>query len=296
MVFQGLILLLYIFAFAAGCMALVLSVVFHLRENLEWTKYLLLFESSLLAVIGLNVFIVFMRVFASEFVKMLFIYIIEPVIIADIAFLIVFIPYFISWIFAIPWRIPFALISYILSGAYIVLRVLDLVLPTITIFGPVSAVIFILSLFLALSLPMRNLKDITNHLARIMAKVVLIVTLSMIPLVLITLLFPFLLDILYAAFYLAFNVIMIVFLFIYFRKMPQKINQEITLEDAKAYRITEREYSVILLIREGYTNKEIAEELTISVNTVNNHVANIFSKTNVRSRIDLLNLLQKEGP
>ena len=52
MVFQGLILLLYIFAFAAGCMALVLSVVFHLRENLEWTKYLLLFESSLLAVIG----------------------------------------------------------------------------------------------------------------------------------------------------------------------------------------------------------------------------------------------------
>jgi len=296
MVFQGLILLLYIFAFAAGCMALVLSVVFHLRENLEWTKYLLLFESSLLAVIGLNVFIVFMRVFASEFVKMLFIYIIEPVIIADIAFLIVFIPYFISWIFAIPWRTPFALISYILSGAYIVLRVLDLVLPTITIFGPVSAVIFILSLFLALSLPMRNLKDITNHLARIMAKVVLIVTLSMIPLVLITLLFPFLLDILYAAFYLAFNVIMIVFLFIYFRKMPQKINQEITLEDAKAYRITEREYSVILLIREGYTNKEIAEELTISVNTVNNHVANIFSKTNVRSRIDLLNLLQKEGP
>lgn len=295
MVFQGLILLLYIFAFAAGCMALVLSVVFHLRENLEWTKYLLLFESSLLAVIGLNVFIVFMRVFASEFVKMLFTYIIEPVIIADIAFLIVFIPYFISWIFAIPWRTPFALISYILSGAYIVLRVLDLVLPTITIFGPVSAVIFILSLFLALSLPMRNLKDITNRLARIMAKVVLIVTLSMIPLLIITLLFPFLLDILYAAFYLAFNVIMIVFLFIYFRKMPQIVHQEITLEDAKAFRITEREYSVILLIKEGYTNKEIAEELTISVNTVNNHVANIFSKTNVRSRIDLLNLLQKEG-
>ena len=142
---------------------------------------------------------------------------------------------------------------------------------------------------------MRNLKDITNRLARIMAKVVLIVTLSMIPLLIITLLFPFLLDILYAAFYLAFNVIMIVFLFIYFRKMPQKVHQEITLEDAKAYRITEREYSVILLIKEGYTNKEIAEELTISVNTVNNHVANIFSKTNVRSRIDLLNLLQKEG-
>ncbi|MDD4574717.1 MAG: LuxR C-terminal-related transcriptional regulator [Sphaerochaeta sp.] len=41
------------------------------------------------------------------------------------------------------------------------------------------------------------------------------------------------------------------------------------------------------------TNKEIAFELGISANTVNNHVANIFSKTKVRSRIDLLNLLKQ---
>jgi DNA-binding CsgD family transcriptional regulator len=33
--------------------------------------------------------------------------------------------------------------------------------------------------------------------------------------------------------------------------------------------------------------------LDISVNTVNNHVANIFAKTKVRSRIDLLNLLKQ---
>ena len=120
---------------------------------------------------------------------MLFTYIIEPVIIADIAFLIVFIPYFISWIFAIPWRTPFALISYVLSGTYIALRVLDLVFPALALFGPLSAVIFILSLFLALSLPIRNLRDITNHLARVMAKVVLIITLSMIPLLILTLVF-----------------------------------------------------------------------------------------------------------
>ena len=49
------------------------------------------------------------------------------------------------------------------------------------------------------------------------------------------------------------------------------------------------------LICEGLTNKEIAQELNISVNTVNNHVANIFSKMDVRSRIDLLKAL-KEGP
>ena len=50
---------------------------------------------------------------------------------------------------------------------------------------------------------------------------------------------------------------------------------------------------MILQIKNGLTNKEIAYNLNISVNTVNNHIANIFSKTGVRSRIDLLNLLQE---
>ena len=44
---------------------------------------------------------------------------------------------------------------------------------------------------------------------------------------------------------------------------------------------------------EGLLNKQIAAQLGISANTVNNHVANIFSKTKVRSRIDLLNLLKQ---
>ena len=65
------------------------------------------------------------------------------------------------------------------------------------------------------------------------------------------------------------------------------------MEDLAEYHITEREFAVIQLIRKGQTNKEIASQLDISVNTVNNHVANIFAKTKVRSRIDLLNLLKQ---
>jgi DNA-binding NarL/FixJ family response regulator len=65
------------------------------------------------------------------------------------------------------------------------------------------------------------------------------------------------------------------------------------LEDLGEYHITEREFSVIQLISKGLTNKEIASELGISANTVNNHVANIYGKTQVRSRIDLLNLLKQ---
>ena len=68
----------------------------------------------------------------------------------------------------------------------------------------------------------------------------------------------------------------------------------ISFEDIQSeFHITEREFEVILQIKNGLTNKEIAYNLNISVNTVNNHIANIFSKTGVRSRIDLLNLLQE---
>ena len=59
------------------------------------------------------------------------------------------------------------------------------------------------------------------------------------------------------------------------------------------YHITDREAEVIDLVGQGLTNKEIAASLSLSVNTVNNHIANIFGKTGVRSRIDLLNLIHK---
>ena len=63
--------------------------------------------------------------------------------------------------------------------------------------------------------------------------------------------------------------------------------------DLSQYHITEREMDVIELVGQGLTNKEIAARLSLSVNTVNNHIANIFSKTGVRSRVDLLNLIHK---
>ena len=76
-------------------------------------------------------------------------------------------------------------------------------------------------------------------------------------------------------------------------KNVERRNEEPTLEDYGKYHITEREFDVIKLIRKGMTNKEIGYELGISVNTVNNHIANIFQKTGFRSRIYLLNVLNE---
>ena len=98
---------------------------------------------------------------------------------------------------------------------------------------------------------------------------------------------------------LAYTIAILVFLFIAISRSEKKgeatpESKEISFAKAMdKYHITEREADVVRLIKKGLTNKEIASELDISVNTVNNHIANIFAKTEVRSRIDLLNLLQE---
>lgn len=48
--------------------------------------------------------------------------------------------------------------------------------------------------------------------------------------------------------------------------------------------LTEREKEILLLITEGKTNQEIADELFIAVKTVKVHVSNILSKLEVQDR------------
>jgi DNA-binding NarL/FixJ family response regulator len=48
--------------------------------------------------------------------------------------------------------------------------------------------------------------------------------------------------------------------------------------------LTAREEEVLTLIAQGYGNKEIAEQLFLSLKTVRNHVSNIFTKPQVADR------------
>ena len=58
------------------------------------------------------------------------------------------------------------------------------------------------------------------------------------------------------------------------------------------FRITRREQDVVRGILEGRSNAEIAKAFFISEKTVETHVYNIYQKTGVRSRIQLLNLFR----
>lgn len=53
-------------------------------------------------------------------------------------------------------------------------------------------------------------------------------------------------------------------------------------------RLTPREQEVLELLALGYTNREVAGELTISVRTVETHRASILTKLGLRTRADLV--------
>jgi DNA-binding NarL/FixJ family response regulator len=57
------------------------------------------------------------------------------------------------------------------------------------------------------------------------------------------------------------------------------------------YGITGREAEVIRLVAQGLPNKQIASDLGVSFATVRTHLYNVFRKTGVSSRIELVRLL-----
>ena len=57
-------------------------------------------------------------------------------------------------------------------------------------------------------------------------------------------------------------------------------------QQVPAPRLTERELQVLKLVAQGGSNREIAEQLFISENTVKNHVRNILEKLHLHSRME----------
>ncbi len=84
-------------------------------------------------------------------------------------------------------------------------------------------------------------------------------------------------------------------------EMQDKLNtkkgdcgKEPNFEQLEKANLSKQEMKVIKLIAEGYKNAEIAEKLFISQNTVKTHIKNIYSKLDVKNRVEALRKLNNE--
>lgn len=71
--------------------------------------------------------------------------------------------------------------------------------------------------------------------------------------------------------------------------------RRVATKDPEEPKLTPRENEVLKLVAKGYTYREIAEKLFVSVKTVQNHVQNILTKLQMRKRYELMRYAIQKG-
>ena len=79
------------------------------------------------------------------------------------------------------------------------------------------------------------------------------------------------------------------------RSVPETEDTVFTDDFMKKYQITPREVEIIRKIAQGYTTKEIGEQLYVSEFTVNAHRRNICRKLDIYTPVGLVNFAKEHG-
>ncbi len=137
-----------------------------------------------------------------------------------------------------------------------------------------------------------NIRDISDQILKKGVLRVLIISAIFSP-TLLLFFFPqshFIKSMILSLFFISVSVYSIFFGVAFFQRKPYLKGGNPTETFIKKFSITSREVELIQLILDGNSSKEIAENLSISPRTVTTHISNIYAKTKVKSRVQLMNL------
>lgn len=290
-------LLLSFFSLSIVSMDFALAIVLYRKERQRWTAWFVVLLASLLGLSFLFTLNQFSNLFFSGVVWLVLHIIWEVFFIADSSFLLVMICFFTNWVIARPMGFYEKILAYFFGAGYLASAILNQIYSSV-LYQRIEIVFALISIVYSVLVMLFSHQKIENKRVRVVTLTVSIVSLSVMPLLITSCIWTSVSSLMVPIVGLAYFIAFLVFIYMAISKDPVVVeNQDkkdmLTMDDVNKFGITSRELEVIRLIKQGLTNKEIASYLSISVNTVNNHIANIFSKTNVRSRIDLLNLLQK---
>lgn len=158
--------------------------------------------------------------------------------------------------------------------------------------GPYNLFPIIITTFYMILYFVVNFKDIVDNTLKKALIVLVIISAIYAPTLLLYFSekFVFLVDYTINIYYLILSILSILFGVFFFQKKPFLQNGKLTEAFISNFNITTREIDIIELMITGHKSKAIAEILCISPRTVSTHISNIYSKTNVKSRVQLMNL------
>lgn len=316
-VFNYLLLIFYLLSFVIGFSTIFYSIVYYIIERVLWLKYYIIF----LFTFGILIFIRTIRLItlltlpsftSNNIFNMLYFFILT----LAMALMLYFIPAFLYRFLKIKWSIKTNLSYLILSVFYFVLSIIG-ILKSFNIYI-LSSMIFYISIFYLLVVGFLNYKNIEDKTIKFIVKVLGIITILIYPVLIYQLIIyrkDFMninsIDVTLMLFYTWWNLVMLCYLLWYFISMIKSNNNRISdslcekndesdnnikLEEkieVNDFNLTKREKQILSYLLSGKTNKEISLIFDISLNTVNNHVANIYYKSGVKNRVELVNKFSK---
>ncbi|MBR5668605.1 MAG: hypothetical protein IKX15_03215, partial [Spirochaetales bacterium] len=101
---NGFLLFTFTASIAVSCMALALAIASHILHKTAWSGRYIVFQSCLIGTMVVFLASKLSLFFMPENLYGVFNFIYSTTVILCMAFVIVFLPYFLSWVIAKPWR------------------------------------------------------------------------------------------------------------------------------------------------------------------------------------------------
>lgn len=320
-IFGYILLILYLIAFIIGFSTILYSIIYYIIERVTWLKYYIVFLSTfgfllLIRAVKLLSFLTIPLFLSNSIFNILYFFALS----ISMALMLYFIPAFLYRFLKLKWTVRENIQYLILSVIFFVISILGILLNfNFYIMANVIFYISILYLFVLGFLHYKNIKDDT---IKFMVKILGLITIFIYPILVYQLILLNKntldigsIDITLVLFYIWWNLVMLGYLSWYFigiiknknifvnkesinkdlgnNEKQENINKNIQSIKEESINLTKREKEILSFLLAGKTNKEVALILDISLNTVNNHVANIYDKSGVKNRVELVNKFSK---
>ncbi|MBN1646946.1 MAG: helix-turn-helix transcriptional regulator [Spirochaetales bacterium] len=289
-----------ILCLCSGAINLTLSLIYRKIRKTFWMKYYLAFLVSFTLLIIIHTLRLFYAIVPLPQENILNI-VLTAIFIIDLSFLMYYVPFFSTWLVRIEWKNPWKTIIPVLTVAFFTLGCLYVVFNLNIIFYSLMIAMFATAVLGCIILVLKNRERITDPELKRTWVYFIIISAVFCPVIILDAFLTYTKGswiaelprgvLSFPLYYLWMNIIVIIYLINQFLHMPENISAGFNYAKTARFHITDREMEIIRFLQAGLPYKEIAVELCISANTVNNHVAKIYAKTGARNRFELMRSL-----
>ncbi|MEI0478559.1 helix-turn-helix transcriptional regulator [Brachyspira pulli] len=315
------LLIAYLLAFIIGFSSIFFSIIYYIIERVSWLKYYIVFLFTfafllLIRAVKVLTFLTIPSFMSNNIFNTLYFFTFS----IAMSLMLYFIPAFLYRFLNMKWTFKENIIYIVLSVSHFIISILGIV----TMFNIyiISNIIFYASIIVLFIIGFINYKKLEDKTMKFIVKILGLITIIIYPI----LIYQFIsyrkesynigsMDITFVLFYIWWNLVMLGYFSWYFINIVKNknkiVNSDIQLTNSsvenEAYNntkdmnskteetinLTRREKEILSYLLDGKTNKEVSLILDISLNTVNNHVANIYEKSGVKNRVELVNKFSK---